>query len=79
MLFATGFFHQGELGELRNIRERALRRKAVRPAVPPSDDTEMAGEIVSPSEPPDARLLEAEPERHRTSGDSGERAGRRQI
>jgi O-antigen/teichoic acid export membrane protein len=79
VLFATGFFHQGELGELRNIGERALRRKSLRAPATPSTDTEMAGEIVSPSEAPDERLVGSDLERTANANrDNGLRADRRQ-
>jgi O-antigen/teichoic acid export membrane protein len=51
-LFVTGFFHAGELRVLRQIRARALSRKAIRVAEEDTGQTEMAGELVAtPPEP----------------------------
>ena len=47
LLFATGFFHPGELKMLRQMRTRALRRKGVPSFRPEEHQVEMAGEILS--------------------------------
>jgi hypothetical protein len=47
LLWISGFFHAGELDALRDIQRRAMRGKAVRPATPEPEESEMAGEIVS--------------------------------
>ena len=60
VLYATGFFHSGELRVLRDIRSRALSRQG--PAPPPveSESVEMAGEIVASAEEPGVVALEIE-------------------
>ncbi|HJR58828.1 MAG TPA: lipopolysaccharide biosynthesis protein [Vicinamibacterales bacterium] len=53
VLYVGGFFHAGELKQLREVRERVLRRKAVTTFDPGASQVEMAGEIVATaSEPP---------------------------
>lgn len=61
LLYLAGFFQPAELRVLRDARERALARRAVRvPATPLSDQVEMAGEIVAASaEPPIDAIEEA--------------------
>lgn len=47
VLYATGFFHAGELRMLREVRQRALQRRTSRLPVPDASQVEMAGEIVA--------------------------------
>ncbi len=47
LMFAFRFFHAGELRILREMRERALRRKPVAPPPPHAGAVEMAGDIVT--------------------------------
>ena len=51
ILFATGFFHQGELRIMKSVKERLLDRTRGRIPQPDSSQVEMAGEIVSAPEP----------------------------
>jgi O-antigen/teichoic acid export membrane protein len=47
ILYVTRFFHAGELRMLRDVRQRALQRKASRLPAPDTSQVEMAGEIVT--------------------------------
>ena len=60
VLYATGFFHSGELRVLRDIRTRALSRPGPTPPPVESESVEMAGEIVASSEEPGVVALEIE-------------------
>jgi O-antigen/teichoic acid export membrane protein len=59
-LFATGFFHAGELRMLQEIRARVLRPRAARLPDPEPASIEMAGEILSPATEPDVERVELE-------------------
>jgi O-antigen/teichoic acid export membrane protein len=50
LLYLTGFLHQGELEELRDIQRRALRRKPVSAPAPELSQVEMAGEVLATAE-----------------------------
>ena len=51
VLFATGFFHPGELRIMQSVRDRLLDRTRGRMPQPDQSQVEMAGEIVSTPEP----------------------------
>ena len=51
VLFATGFFHPGELRIMQSVRDRLLDRRRGRMPQPDQSQVEMAGEIVAAPEP----------------------------
>jgi hypothetical protein len=51
VLFATGFFHPGELRIMQSVRDRLLVRTQGRMPQPDQSQVEMAGEIVATPEP----------------------------
>ena len=60
-LFATGFFHPGEIRALQDIRRRALQRAPVQIADPAPAGVEMAGELVDVSSEPATLPTDAGP------------------